>query len=64
MKNLQRIRKEKGLSQAKLAELSGIKVRMIQNYEQGVNDINGMASLTLYHLAKALDVKMEELLEL
>lgn len=63
MTNLKRIREARGLSQAKLAEISGVNVRMIQHYEQGVKDINAAAALTLYRLAQALDSSVEFLLE-
>lgn len=63
MINLKRIREERGLSQNKLAEASGVNVRMIQYYEQGVKDINAAAALTVSKLARALDCKVEDLLE-
>lgn len=63
MTNLKRIREARGLSQAKLAEISGVNVRMIQYYEQGVKDINAAAALTVYRLAQALDSSVEFLLE-
>ena len=40
MSNLKKIREAVGLSQNKLAILSGVSNRMIQHYEQGVKDIN------------------------
>jgi transcriptional regulator with XRE-family HTH domain len=63
MTNLKRIRQASGLSQAKLAEVSGINVRMIQYYEQGAKDINVAAALTVHKLAQALDCSVEDLLE-
>jgi len=63
MTNLKRIRETRGLSQAKLAEASGVSVRMIQHYEQGVKDINSAAALTVSKLAQALSVTVEDLLE-
>lgn len=63
MTNLKKIREATGLSQAKLAERSGVNVRMIQHYEQGAKDINAAAALTVYRLAQALDCTVEELLE-
>ena len=63
MTNLKRIREARGLSQAKLAEISGVNVRMIQYYEQGVKDINAAAALTVYKLAQALECTVEDLLE-
>lgn len=64
MTNLKRIREATGLSQAKLAEVSGVNKRMIQYYEQGVKDINAAAALTLYRLAQALGCTVEDLLEI
>lgn len=64
VKKLKYIRESKGLSQSQLAKASGVNVRMIQNYEQGIRDINKAEALTVYKLAKSLDVEMSELLEL
>lgn len=63
MSNLKRIRESKDLSQSKLSELSGVNIRMIQHYEQGVKDINKAQGLTLQALAKSLNCKIEDLLE-
>lgn len=63
MSNLKNIRSQRGYSQAKLSELSGVNVRMIQYYEQGAKDINLAQAITLYKLAHALECSMEELLE-
>jgi len=49
-------RKEKGLTQAELAERSGVNIRLIQHYEQGVKDINKAQVVTVLNLAEALDV--------
>lgn len=54
---------KRGLSQSQLASASGVSVRMIQYYEQGVKDINKASGETLYKLSKALDCKMEDLIE-
>lgn len=63
MTNLKKIREAKSLSQSKLAEASGVNVRMVQYYEQGVKDINSAAALTVYRLAQALNCTVEDLLE-
>ena len=63
MTNLKRIRNESGLTQSQLAEASGVNVRMIQHYEQGVKDINTAGALTVYKLAQALNCTVEDLLE-
>jgi transcriptional regulator with XRE-family HTH domain len=64
MSKLKEIRKTSGLSQSGLSESSGVNVRMIQHYEQGIKDINKANGETLYKLSKALNCKMEDLLEL
>lgn len=56
------MRNKAGLSQPKLAEKSGVNVRMIQFYEQGAKDINGAKLKTLAKLAKALDCSIAEIL--
>lgn len=64
MSNLKKIREEKNITQIKLAEESGVSIRMIQHYEQGVKDITKAQAITLYKLAKALECKVEDLLEI
>ena len=59
---LQDIRTKRGLSQSQLAELSGIKLRTLQHYEQGQRDINGAKLKTLVDLADALQCPVTELL--
>lgn len=63
MSNLKKIREGSGLSQNKLADKSGVNARMIQHYEQGVKDINKAQVGTVYKLAKALKVNIEDLIE-
>ena len=49
---LQKLRKAAGLSQSQLADLAGIKVQVLQQYERGARDINGAKELifqTLRH---------------
>lgn len=55
-------RTEKGLSQSKLAEKSGVNVRAIQFYEQGIRDINGAKLETLIALAMALECRISDIL--
>ena len=55
-------RNETGLSQAKLAEKSGVNKRMIEYYEQGSKDINGAHLSTLVDLAVTLECPIAELL--
>lgn len=62
MSNLKRIREEKNITQAKLSEISGVNLQMIQKYEMGVKDINKSQGLTLYKLSQALECSIEDLL--
>ena len=61
--NLKRKRIEKGMMQAELAELSGVPVKCIGNYEQLRREINHARIDIVYALAKALGCRMEELME-
>ena len=61
--NLKRIREESGISQAKLAEMSGASPRMIPKYETREKDINKAQAMTVFKLAKSLGVSVEDLLE-
>lgn len=62
MSKLKAIRESKGLSQAKLSEISGVNIRILQYYEQGYKDINKAQAITLYQVANALGCKIEDLL--
>lgn len=61
--NLKRLRRAAGLSQSELAELSGIPVRTIQQYEQRQKSINKAQAEYLFALSQALCCEMEQLLE-
>lgn len=60
---LKLIRKKRKLTQEQLAMLSGVNIRSIRSYEQEDNDIKKAGGETLLMLAKALDCKIEDLLE-
>lgn len=60
---LKRIRIARKLSQSQLSELSGVKLRSIQCYEQGDIDIRNAQADTLYALAKTLDCSIEDLIK-
>lgn len=60
---LARLRTYANLSQSMLAEKSGINIRIIQSYEQGMRDINKAQFSTIIKLAKALNCDPIELLE-
>lgn len=62
MSNLKKKRKELGMSQALLASKSGVNIRTIQSYEQGAKDINKASVEAIYMLSKALNCRMEEIL--
>lgn len=61
--NLKLLRKNAGLSQRELAELSGIPMRTIQQYEQQQKNINKAQAGYLAMLARVLCCGMEELME-
>lgn len=60
---LRTFRAEAGLTQRGLASASGVSLRSIQQYEQRKKDINHAHALSVFHLAKALNCRMEDLLE-
>ena len=62
-KSLQELRLEKGFSQSELAKLAGMSVRSLQGYERRGRDLNLAAGATLYRIARALDVRVEDLLD-
>ena len=62
-KNLRRMRLAAGYSQSELSRLSGVNIRNIQLYEQGVQDINRASALTLASLARPLACTIEDLME-
>ncbi len=64
MSNLKRIREGNNLTQAKLSEISGVSLPMIQKYEARIKDINKAQAITIYKLAQALNCNMEDLIEI
>ena len=61
--SLKRQRKSAGLTQHELAERSGVKLRMIQAYEQNYQDISKAEVGSIIRLAKTLSCRVEDLLE-
>lgn len=61
---LKTVRVMAGLSQSELAEMSGVSVRTIQQYEQRQKSINKARSETLLRLSRALCCDMEDLMEM
>ena len=45
-----------GMSQADLAELAGVSIRTLQNYERGAREIERAEALLVLKLARALDI--------
>lgn len=62
--NLKKFRLAAGFSQSELAEISGVPVRTIQQYEQSQKNINVAKAETVVKLAKSLNTTVENLLEL
>lgn len=60
---LKQLRQRSGLSQNELAELSGVPVRTIQQYEQRKKNINKAQAESLMMLARALNCEAENLME-
>ena len=59
---LKTIRKQAKLTQQRLAEISGVTLRMIQAYEQGDQDIRKAEAQTVFALSKALGCSPETIL--
>lgn len=56
-------RVQKGFSQKGLSDASGVAKRAIQTYEQGERDIDKAHLETLCKLARALECKIEDIIE-
>lgn len=63
MNNLQRIRKEKGLTQTELARISGVPLKSLLKYEQEEIKIERASAGAVYRLAVALECNMEDLID-
>ncbi len=61
---LQKLRKAQGLTQAELARLSGVSLRMIQLYEQRQSDINKASGEAIIALARTLNCNFYEIMEI
>ncbi len=61
---LQKLRKAQGLTQAELARISGVSLRMIQLYEQRQSDINKASGEAITALARALNCNFYEIMEI
>lgn len=63
MSKLKEKRLEKGFSQKQLADLVGISLRTVQEYEQGNRDINKCQAIKVYNICKILDCDIKDILE-
>lgn len=62
-KKLKEMRKARGLSQAQLAEKTGINVRTLQHYEQGSKNFDHARIDSILRVCIALDCKLENIIE-
>lgn len=62
MNAVKRQRISAGITQQELAEKSGVKLRMIQAYEQNYQDISKAEAGSVLRLARALSCSVEDLL--
>lgn len=63
MNNLKNLRIEKNISRPELAERTGIKLRVLEAYEQGNRDIDGAKIETLLNLSLVLGCNISDLIE-
>ena len=61
---LRAARQNAGFSQAELARRSGVNIRTIQYYEQGVRELNNAEAIRIFRMAQALGCRMEDLLDI
>ena len=62
MTDLKAYRKAAGMTQLELAAASGVNLRTLQDYEQGKKPISQAAAITVYKIAKALNITVEDLI--
>lgn len=60
--NLKKLRIAAGITQAELAQRSGVNIRMIQYYEQGFKDLSKAAFDTGLRIAEALGCDPRDLI--
>lgn len=56
-------RQDKRYTRRELSIRSGISVRMIEQYEQGIRDLSKAQAITVYKLAEALNCTVEDLIK-
>lgn len=64
MNKLKEIRTQQGLSQSLLSKEANVFLKTLQAYEQGDRDIKKAQAETVYKLSKALNCKIEELIDI
>ncbi len=62
MENIKKIRMDKGLTQKKLSEKSGVSLDTIKSYEIGRRNLKNAKYSTLIKLAKVLECEEGELI--
>jgi transcriptional regulator with XRE-family HTH domain len=60
---LKKMRESRGLMQKDLADMTGIKLRTLQYYEQGVLKFDSCRIDKIFNMALALDCDVEDILE-
>lgn len=60
---LKEYREKAKLSQSQLAEMAGISVRTLQDYEQGRKPLEGARAITVLTLARSLSCTVEDLID-
>lgn len=63
MNNLKKYRTQAGLTQPQLADLVGISVRTLQDYEQGRKPLEGARAITVLNMARVLCCTVEDLID-
>ena len=67
MKNGERLKQQRELmqlTQAELAKRSGVDLRSIQSYEQGLRDINKAEAMTVLWIADVLKCDIREIMNI
>ena len=62
MSNLKRYREQAGITQKYLAEVVGISLRTLQDYEQGRKPLGKAAAITVLNLSRVLGCTVEDLI--
>ena len=60
---LQKLRKEKNMSQSQLVKAAGVGLRPMQAYEQGYRNIDGAKIETLLDISVGLNCRISDIIE-